>query len=248
MGSFGYNRWALPINMTVRHTLRRLGPIVGAIVSAAFAAMTALLPAGAQTPQPPPTPTRAPTATPVAPIARLVTPVRGQTLGASVTAQGSANMPGFSRYEIAYATEPEAKTWQVIGGGTQPVDNGLLSTWNTRPLAAGEYALRVQVFSADGKSIEAIVRNLKVEGPAAAATAGATPGAVSGTPRPATAATPGVAATATALDTAAIPRAFLRGAELVGLAFAAFLGYLILKKVVGFAVRRLFRRPIDYGK
>lgn len=215
--------------------------------------MTALLPASAQTPQPPPTPTRSPTATPVTPIARIVTPVRGQTLSASVTAQGSANVPGFSRYEIAYATEPDVKTWQVFGGGTQPVDNSLLSTWNTRALAAGEYALRLQVFSADGKSIEAVVRNLKVEGAAAAATAGATPGAASGTPRPTTAATPGAAtpgaaATATAVDTAAFPRAFLRGAEIVGLAFAAFLGYLILKKVVGFAISRLFRRPIDYGK
>lgn len=234
--------------MTLRQTSRRLVPILGGIVSAAFAAMTALMPAHAQTPQPPPTPTRSPTATPVAPIARIVTPVRGQTLGASVSAQGSANVPGFSRYEIAYATEPDVKTWQVFGGGTQPVDNGLLSTWNTRALAAGEYALRLQVFSADGKSIEAVVRNLKVEGAAAAATAGATPGAASGTPRPTTAATPGAVATAASIDTAAIPRAFLRGAEVVGLAFAAFFGYLVVKKVVGFAISRLFHRPIDYGK
>ncbi len=234
--------------MTQRHPSRRLVPILGGIVSAAFAVITALLPANAQTPKPPPTPTRVPTATPVPPIARIITPVRGQTLGASVTAQGSANMPGFSRYEIAYSTEPVSRTWQVFGGGTQPVDNGLLSTWNTRALAGGEYALRLQVFSADGQSIEAVVRNLKVEGAAAAATAGATPGAASGTPRPATAATPGALATAAAIDAATIPRAFLRGAELVGLAFAAFLGYLILKKVVGFAITRLFRRPVDYGK
>lgn len=234
--------------MTLRQASRRLVPILGGIVSAAFAAMTAFMPARAQTPQPPPTPTRSPTSTPVAPIARIVTPVRGQTLGASVSAQGSANVPGFSRYEIAYATEPDVKTWQVFGGGTQPVDNGLLSTWNTRALAAGEYALRLQVFSADGKSIEAVVRNLKVEGAAAAATAGATPGAASGTPRPTTAATPGAVATAASIDTAAIPRAFLRGAEVVGLAFAAFFGYLLVKKVVGFAISRLFHRPTDYGK
>ena len=233
--------------MTLRHLSRRFGPVIGGIVSAAFALMTTLLPAGAQTPQPPPTPTRSPTATPVAPIARIVTPVRGQTLSASVTAQGSANMPGFSRYEVAFAIEPDAKTWQVFGGGTQPVDNGLLSTWNTRALAAGEYALRLQVFSADGKSIESVVRNLKVEGAAAAATSAATPGAASGTPRPGAVATPGLAATAVALDTAAIPRAFLRGAELVGLAFAAFAAYLLAKKIVGFGIRRVFRRPIDYG-
>jgi hypothetical protein len=248
MGGFSYNRRALRIKMTIRHLTRRLVPVIGGIVSAAFAALAALLPAGAQTPQPPPTPTRSPTTTPVAPVARIVTPVRGQVLGASVTAQGSANVPGFSRYEIAYASEPDAKTWQVFGGGTQPVDNGLLSTWNTRALAAGEYALRLQVFSADGKSIESVVRNLKVEGAAAAATGVSTPGAASGTPRPATSATPGAVATPAALDSAAIPRAFLRGAEIVGLAFAAFLGYLILKKVLGFAIGRLFRRPIDYGK
>ena len=148
---------------------------------------------------------------------------------------------------LAEMAEPVA-TWQVFGGGTQPVDNGLLSTWNTRALAAGEYALRLQVFSADGKSIEAVVRNLKVEGAAAAATAGATPGAASGTPRPTIAATPGAVATAASIDTAAIPRAFLRGAEVVGLAFAAFFGYLVVKKVVGFAISRLYHRPIDYGK
>lgn len=213
-------------------------PFAAAIVAAALGA----LPAQAQTPQPPAT--RAPaaaTATPVAPVARIVTPVRGQTLGESVTVQGAATLPGFARYEIAYAIEPDLKAWQVIGGGTQPVENGLLSTWSTRALPPGEYALRLQVYGVDGKSLDTQVRNLRIEPPSTAAPGGTAAAPTVSAPRPT------AAPTAAALDTAAIGRSFTRGVEVVALAFAAFGAYLALKRLFFFALGRLRSNRIDYG-
>ncbi|BCX03232.1 MAG: hypothetical protein KatS3mg053_1170 [Candidatus Roseilinea sp.] len=183
-------------------------------------------------------------------LARIITPVRDQTLRGSVTIQGSATSPVFLRYELAYAQEPDLANWIVIGGGVQPVPSGMLGAWNTRPLPDGKYALRLQVFGADGSLNEAIVRNLTL----ANATAEPTPAASAVITD---AAGPGVIAEVqtardllqVAIATAAqLPDAFARGARLAILGFLAFGAYLALKKVVLFALQRLTHQPVDYGK
>lgn len=241
MNSVGYNRPAFSAMRHLRHIRRpivRALPIAFAIVAAALCGGLAIAPAGAQTPIPP---TRTPAPTPIAPLARIVTPVRGQTLGDSVTVQGSALLQGFARYEIAYASEPDLKTWTVLGGGTQMVDNGALSTWNTRALAPGEYALRLQVFGADGKSTDVLVRNLVV-----AAQATSAPPAAAATVAPAARAT--VTTPAAAAATPSIADAFLKGVRVTALAFGGLAAYLLLKKLA-FALWRRVRGEsrIDYG-
>ncbi len=187
-------------------------------------------------------------------LARIVTPVRDQTLRGNVTIQGSATSPIFSRYELAYAQEPDLVNWIVIGGAVQPVQSGMLGVWNTRPLPDGKYALRLQVFGSDGSLNETIVRNLTLANAAAAPTP-----AISAVITDATQATPGagvVAEVQTARNLlqvavatiAQLPDAFLRGARLAILGFVALGAYVALKKLVLFAVRRMTRRPVDYGK
>jgi len=183
------------------------------------------------------------------PMARIVTPVREQTLRGSVTIQGSASAPAFARYELAYAAEPDLANWVVIGGGVQPVEAGFLGVWNTRALPDGQYALRLQVFGLDGGVGEVLVRNLKL----ANAQAASTPAPAVPTPPP----TGGVTAEIqTARDllnviiatVERLPSAFLRGARLAALALLAFGGYLLLKRTAQFIVRRYTQRPIDYGQ
>jgi hypothetical protein len=189
-------------------------------------------------------------AQPTAPIARIITPVRDQTLRGSVTIQGSANAPAFARYELAYASEPELMNWIVIGGGIQPVESGFLGVWNTRALPDGQYALRLQVFGLDGRLSEALVRNLKL---ANAQEAGASAPASSAAQPPASSVTNEIQTARDLLNTlistaARMPAAFLRGARLAVLALLAFGGYLLLKRIALFVLSRYTQRPIDYGQ
>lgn len=182
------------------------------------------------------------------PLARIVSPSSEQSIRGNVTIQGTASSSQFVRYEVAYAAEPDLAAWIVVGGGTQPVENGVLAVWNTRPLPDGAYALRVQVVNADGSVFEGLVRNLKTANadsqpaPSAPQAAGQ-PDEETGSAR----ANAG-GAEESDFDLAAIPAAFMRGARIALLAFAALGAYVALKRVIGFFVRRLFDKPVDYGR
>ncbi|MFC1465168.1 MAG: hypothetical protein ACFLMY_09995 [Candidatus Brachytrichaceae bacterium NZ_4S206] len=185
-------------------------------------------------------------------LARIVTPVRDQTLRGNVTIQGSATSPVFSRYELAYAQEPDLANWIVIGGAVQPVQSGMLGVWNTRPLPDGKYALRLQVFGVDGSLNEAVVRNLTLANAAAAPTP-AIATVITDTTGPSAGVVAEVQTARNLLQiaiatVAQFPDAFMRGARLAILGFLALGAYLVLKKAVLFAIQRLTQRPVDYGK
>ncbi|MGQ9904822.1 MAG: hypothetical protein ACUVRU_10995 [Anaerolineae bacterium] len=182
------------------------------------------------------------------PLARIIAPSSEQSIRGNVTIQGTANSSQFVRYEVAYAAEPDLAAWIVIGGGAQPVENGVLAVWNTRPLPEGAYALRVQVVNADGSVFEGFVRNLKIANAGGQPTPSAPAGA--GQPDEATSSAEADAggAEASEFDLAAIPAAFMRGARIALLAFAALGAYVALKRVIGLFLRRLFDKPVDYGR
>jgi hypothetical protein len=184
------------------------------------------------------------------PSTRITLPSADQTVRGTVTIQGTATSPVFSRYELAYAQEPDLATWVPLGGSVQPIQNGTLGVWNTRPLADGAYALRLQVFGSDGAINETLVRNITLANAAApvAAPASAVTETVEG---PAV-----VAEVQTARNTlqvigatlAEAPDAFARGARIALLAFVALGAYLVIKKLVLFTLRRATQKPVDYGK
>lgn len=178
------------------------------------------------------------------PLARIVSPSNGQSIRGNVTIQGTANSGQFVRYEVAYAAEPDLAAWIVVGGGTQPVENGALAVWNTSPLPDAAYALRVQVINADGSVLEGFVRNLKT------ANAGSqpAPSAPRGASQPDETTGSAEVIEGSGFDLAAIPAAFMRGARIALLAFAALGTYVALKRVIGFFLRRLFDKPVDYGR
>lgn len=103
------------------------------------------------------------------PRAQISVPGNEQTVRGTVNIQGTAAMDNFSRYELSYATEPDATNWVSLGGAVQPVTAGALGIWNTRPLADGKYALRLQVFdTANAMAAQAIVRNITLANAVAA--------------------------------------------------------------------------------
>ena len=186
-----------------------------------------------------------------APLARIILPVRGQTLRGNVSIQGSATAPQFTRYQVMYAPEPDIANWVLINGAAQPVPNGSLAVWNTRPLADGKYAVKLQVFSADGSAVEALVRDITLANQSATPASG-TPAALGVTTTLTSSAPISLTFSSNAntptLNLADIPRAFAKGATYTAYAFGALLAYLILKRLLGFLLRKLFRRPVDFGR
>lgn len=186
------------------------------------------------------------------PRAQIAVPGTEQTVRGAVSIQGTAAMDNFSRYELAYASEPDATNWISLGGAVQPVTAGALGVWNTRPLADGKYALRLQVFdTVNTLTAEAIVRNITL------ANAVAAPAPESGAAVTTTVGGPAVVSEVeSARNTlevigstvGEIPDAFERGARYTLIAFAALGAYVLLKKVLTFAIHRLTKRPVDYGK
>jgi hypothetical protein len=181
------------------------------------------------------------------PSARIVIPTRGQTVFGNVTIQGTASTGQLARFEVAYAAEPDLASWTVIGGAAQPVENNVLAVWNTRPVPDGAYALRVQVFNADGSVQEGLVRDITVANQPAEGAASPSPSGAGDTADE-SGGDETAADSLESFDLADIPAAFLRGARIALLALLAFGAYLILKRIAGFLWRRLFARPIDYGR
>ena len=185
------------------------------------------------------------------PNTRLTLPVRGQTIRGTIVIQGTAKSTTFARYELAYAPEPDLANWVVFGGEIQPVDNGQLGVWNSRPLADGNYALRLQVFNTDGSVNETMVRSL------ALANAASAPTPDTSTIVTQTASTPDtVTDVQSARDTLQVigdtvgelPGAFARGGRYALIALAALAAYNIVKRVLLFVLPRVFKRRVDYGR
>ncbi len=185
-------------------------------------------------------------------LARIILPLRGETLRGSIAIQGSATSPQFARYQVIYAPEPALTDWVVINASDQPVPNGTLAVWNTRVIPDGKYAIKLQVFSNDGTAVEAVVRDITL------ANTTATPAVVTSTVNSSVTGTASLSGSTGSLlpsslsnikiNVSDIPKAFLKGVTYTAYAFGALLAYLLLKKVVSFLLRRVLHKPIDYSR
>jgi len=180
---------------------------------------------------------------------RIISPASATSMRGTITVIGSANPAGFGRYEISYATEPDAATWTVVGAAIQPIDGGTLGAWNTRPLPDGDYALRLQVFSSANELLgESVVRNIKLTNQASTAANASDPAAATAATSPNTESS-GLSTAETALSAiSSIPRYFLRGMTYVLYAFIAIGLYVVIKQIALLLWRRYRQKPVDYGQ
>ena len=109
-------------------------------------------------------PTRIPTSTSL-PSANIViySPVNNNVLAGIVQILGSAAHPFFVQAQLEFSPDP-GDLWALLPGSitTSPVQTGLLGLWDTRQTPDGVYQLRLRVFTSDGGSTAAIVRNLRI--------------------------------------------------------------------------------------
>ncbi len=203
-------------------------------------------------------------------LAVISSPGDSQTLSGIVNITGSAAHPQFARYEIAFAYDPNpTDTWfEIQPPATTQVSEGLLATWDTRPIADGTYMLRLRVFATDASApLETIVHGIIVANapkPTTTPTATATPATAtataelptlrsSGVPPPAVTQQPAATQlspaatppTAPLFDLAPYTSAFVNGA-LYTFGFFLLLGlYALLRDKIRRPIRRWLRRIVS---
>ena len=93
----------------------------------------------------------------------IASPQPGDILRGQVEIVGNMDIPDFSSGEVAfsYASNP-ADSWFTIQTFPQPVQDPVLTIWDTRKLTDGDYVLHLRVYLQDGSSQDVIVPDLKI--------------------------------------------------------------------------------------
>jgi hypothetical protein len=134
-----------------------LGGSMRRIVLSCLAAIFALSVPSAWAQTPAPTPSPVPTAEPRGAIISL--PANNETVRGRVRIWGSAWVENFQRYEVYYILGSQTV---YMGGGSQPVINGLIYEWNTAGFKDGPYGLMIRAVRLDGNYQEVRV-NVRVD-------------------------------------------------------------------------------------
>jgi hypothetical protein len=108
---------------------------------------------------PAPTPSPVPTAVPRGVFISL--PANNETVRGRVRIFGSAWVENFQKYAVYYIIGSQPPVY--MGGGSQPVINGLLYEWNTAGFKDGVYGLEVRAVQTDGNYPGAVRINVRVD-------------------------------------------------------------------------------------
>ena len=104
----------------------------------------------------------------------ITTPAPGAVLRGPVNISGSNQVQGatflYAEVSFSYVNDPTGP-WFLIATNDQPIEDGILATWDTTSITDGDYALRLRVFLQDGTSQDVTVADLHVRNDVAAATA-----------------------------------------------------------------------------
>jgi len=114
-------------------------------------------PTARPTPRPTPSPAATATRTPaLAPAAcadagvTIVSPGNGAEVRGAIQIVGTAAINGFQFYKVELGVGANPTQWSFLLSGNAPVHNGVLGVWDSGPLAAGVYSLRLVVVDQTG--------------------------------------------------------------------------------------------------
>jgi hypothetical protein len=100
-------------------------------------------------PTPPTPPTPAPPDCPHA-RAQLTRPRIGEAIADQVQVEGSANIDDLGYYKFEFRREDVEDEWHWAASYEDPVDRGVLGTWQVAHLPEGTYTLRLTVVNVQG--------------------------------------------------------------------------------------------------
>jgi len=97
----------------------------------------------------------------------ITSPITGQTLQGQVAITGTTGLPNFASAELDFTySSDETNTRFPVQLMTQPIENSLLSFWDTTTISDGNYILLLRVYLTDGTfrdvSIKVQIRNYSV--------------------------------------------------------------------------------------
>jgi len=74
----------------------------------------------------------------------------GAKVEGRVEIRGTADIEDFWFYKVEFAAGDSPSEWAYLGGGREPVSDGLLFVWDVSGLPAGGYTLRLTVVDRTG--------------------------------------------------------------------------------------------------
>ncbi len=165
----------------------------------------------------------------------ITQPTSGGVVTGLATLIGTASLPAFDHYDLAFAySQNPTDTWFPIGDAYRTaVNDGRLAVWDTTGITDGSYDLRLRVWPTSGDPLTTVVRGVRVRNYSAIET---------GTPAP-TALTPPTPTTAPPTPTS-LPTPILiaetTGAAQVGQAVSvgAVAGLAALGLLAGYSISR----------
>ena len=96
-------------------------------------------------------------------IVSVTDPQAGTVLQGIYPIQGTVKAEQFNSYEVSFGYGDDlTDTWFLISQSNQPVQDGLLASWDTTQITDGAYRIRVLLKFKDGATQELIVSDLKV--------------------------------------------------------------------------------------
>lgn len=93
----------------------------------------------------------------------ITSPKAGDALQGLVIINGNTDVSSFQSSEVAFNyLGGSPQNWFLIQQSKTAAKDGALAVWDTTTIADGTYHLRVQVLLQDGRTLEAVVDNLRV--------------------------------------------------------------------------------------
>lgn len=105
-----------------------------------------------------------PTATPTPPTKGIFSPVSGAIITGTISLIGTANMPNFQRWELAWSPGG-ANEWSTLINSTTPINNGVLARLDLSLLPPGVYDFRLRIVNWKNQAADYVTSGLQLPPP-----------------------------------------------------------------------------------
>jgi hypothetical protein len=95
--------------------------------------------------------------------AKIISPAAGDAVRGIVQIQGDIDIDEFQSWELTFGYMRDTTgTWFFIAEGDQPIQDDILTQWDTTTISDGTYNLRLTVFLEGGRRTHIIVPDVRV--------------------------------------------------------------------------------------
>ena len=93
----------------------------------------------------------------------IISVLDGQAIRGIVPIEGNTKIEGFLAWEISYGYSTDTTgTWFLLAESFEPVENNLLTNWETIKISDGDYNLRLTIFLEQDEPVHTFVQNVRI--------------------------------------------------------------------------------------